>query len=107
MQNVVMRVQRIVSAVAQKFLKIGPSDEPVIWSAIAIEFLVAYQAAQNGGLDFDHALTAGIIAVIAGFVRKDVTPSKHLPESNAVPIEEVLPDPVWGPADELEFPADI
>lgn len=94
MNRYVEAAGRIASKVAERFLKIGPADEPVAWLSMVATGLLAYQEAQVRGLGPEDALVGAIIAVVTVLVRNDVTPSAHQPDARSA-VFEPLPDPIF------------
>lgn len=95
MSSLVEAAGRIASRVAERFLKIGPTDEPVAWLSVVATALLAYQEAATSGLGPEDAIVGAAIAAITLLVRADVTPSSHLPAAAGEPIE--VPPPPFFP----------
>lgn len=79
-------ITSILTRIAQRFLRIGPADEPVAWFSLIATALLAYQEAVTTGLGLEDAIVGAAIAAITVLVRNDVTPSAHLP--NPAGLEE-------------------
>lgn len=88
-------ITSILTRIAQRFLRIGPADEPVAWFSLIATALLAYQEAVTTGLGLEDAIVGAAIAAITVLVRNDVTPSAHLPKVVAEATSVEIPAPYF------------